>query len=212
MSRGTIIHARLMRKPFLNLLRPAAYCGDKSYIPCLGEARARSATRRRINPKSKIRCGNSSGLTLRCHSPHTRTAFSAARCPYVPFRVGGRGSCGNALHDTSQTYAGIHPVARGAVSLLHPAALRPARTPRHQIPNPRFVASPQLCSSGMCFRIITAPCGLSPQYAYRVGRTRKAPLHIHGKELSEHHDKIKSCSIPKLLYDELSCIAFFVSL
>ena len=49
----------------------------------------------------------------------------------------------------------------------------------------RFVASPQLCPSGLGFRIITAPCGLSPQYAYRVGRTRKAPLHIHGKELSE---------------------------
>ena len=31
-----------------------------------------------------------------------------------------------------------------------------------------------LCSSGLGFRIIAAPCGLSPQYAYRDGRTQKA--------------------------------------
>ena len=30
-----------------------------------------------------------------------------------------------------------------------------------------------LCSSGLGFRIITVPCGLSPQFAYRVGRTEK---------------------------------------
>ena len=44
---------------------------------------------------------------------------------------------------------------------------------------------PRSCFSGMGFRIIAASHGLSPQYAYRVGRTRKAPLHIHGKDLSE---------------------------
>ena len=72
-----------------------------------------------------------------------------------------------------------------------------------ELPLPRFVTSPQLlharptgthpcrantpclanqpysrrllCSSGLGFRIIAAPCGLSPQYAYRVGRTNEAP-------------------------------------
>lgn len=32
-----------------------------------------------------------------------------------------------------------------------------------------------ICSSGLGFRIIAAPCELSPQCAYRVGRTKKAP-------------------------------------
>ncbi|MDO5472405.1 MAG: hypothetical protein Q4F35_03620, partial [Akkermansia sp.] len=68
-----------------------------------------------------------------------------------------------------------------------------------ELPLPRFVTSPQLlrarptdthpcrantlclanqpysrrllCSSGLGFRIIAAPRGLSPQCAYRVGRT-----------------------------------------
>lgn len=30
------------------------------------------------------------------------------------------------------------------------------------------------CSSGLSFRIITVPCGLSPQFAYRVARTEKS--------------------------------------
>ena len=34
---------------------------------------------------------------------------------------------------------------------------------------------PRSCSSGLGFRIIAAPCGLSPQCAYRVGRTGKSP-------------------------------------
>jgi len=70
-----------------------------------------------------------------------------------------------------------------------------------ELPFPRFVTSPQLlrarptgtppcranisrlayqpyrrrllCSSGLGFRIIAAPRGLSPQCAYRVGRTKK---------------------------------------
>ena len=28
-----------------------------------------------------------------------------------------------------------------------------------------------LCSSGLSYRIITVPCGPSPQFAYRAGRT-----------------------------------------
>ena len=71
-----------------------------------------------------------------------------------------------------------------------------------ELPFPRFVTSPQLlharptgthpcrantlclanqpysrrllCSSGLGFRIIAAPRGLSPQCAYRVGRTKKS--------------------------------------
>ncbi|MBQ4593287.1 MAG: hypothetical protein IJA81_01495, partial [Akkermansia sp.] len=35
---------------------------------------------------------------------------------------------------------------------------------------------PRSCSSGLGFRIIAALRGLSPQYAYRVGRTHKKPL------------------------------------
>ncbi|MDO5473181.1 MAG: hypothetical protein Q4F35_07585, partial [Akkermansia sp.] len=34
---------------------------------------------------------------------------------------------------------------------------------------------PRSCSSGLGFRIIAAPRGLSPQCAYRVGRTTKKP-------------------------------------
>ncbi|MBR3925482.1 MAG: hypothetical protein IKJ58_01815, partial [Akkermansia sp.] len=33
---------------------------------------------------------------------------------------------------------------------------------------------PRSCSSGLGFRIIAAPRGLSPQCAYRVGRTEKS--------------------------------------
>ena len=33
-----------------------------------------------------------------------------------------------------------------------------------------------LCSSGLSFRIITVPCGLSLQCTYRVGRTKEAPV------------------------------------
>ena len=33
-----------------------------------------------------------------------------------------------------------------------------------------------LCSSGLSFRIITVPCGLSLQCTYRVGRTKGAPV------------------------------------
>ena len=38
---------------------------------------------------------------------------------------------------------------------------------------------PRSCSSGLGFRIIAAPCGLSPQCAYRVGRTQKTPVPQH---------------------------------
>ncbi|MBR3926663.1 MAG: hypothetical protein IKJ58_07855, partial [Akkermansia sp.] len=34
---------------------------------------------------------------------------------------------------------------------------------------------PRSCSSGLGFRIIAAPRGLSPQCAYRVGRTEERP-------------------------------------
>ncbi|MDO5471981.1 MAG: hypothetical protein Q4F35_01460, partial [Akkermansia sp.] len=35
---------------------------------------------------------------------------------------------------------------------------------------------PRSCSSGLGFRIIAAPRGLSPQCAYRVGRTTKTAV------------------------------------
>ena len=35
---------------------------------------------------------------------------------------------------------------------------------------------PRSCSSGLGFRIIAAPRGLSPQYVYRVGRTQKTAV------------------------------------
>ncbi|MBQ3525716.1 MAG: hypothetical protein IJA63_05520, partial [Akkermansia sp.] len=36
---------------------------------------------------------------------------------------------------------------------------------------------PRSCSSGLGFRIIAAPRGLSPQCAYRVGRTKRRNRH-----------------------------------
>ncbi len=35
-----------------------------------------------------------------------------------------------------------------------------------------------LCPSGLGFRVIAALCGLSPQYAYRVGRTTQKPRNL----------------------------------
>ncbi|MBR3926072.1 MAG: hypothetical protein IKJ58_04830, partial [Akkermansia sp.] len=44
---------------------------------------------------------------------------------------------------------------------------------------------PRSCSSGLGFRIIAAPRGLSPQCAYRVGRTKKHPAAEYAAGRSE---------------------------
>ncbi len=54
-----------------------------------------------------------------------------------------------------------------------------------------------LCSSGLGFRIIAALCGLSPQFAYRVGRTNQL-----GRDDISHPYPILIC-ISDFEYDSL---------